>query len=213
MQTSKTQTHLITISIVTILLLLPLSQSHAAVVDCESFDGIVDEDITFSSACTFHGQVKIAKSDVTLDCNGGTIDGRTADRTSLLQGGTGPKSYGIVVLDPDDLDPGNNEIFPETNRVTIKNCTVQYFSKGIVLERQGPGIDDGAGKHPRHEWTHLVYRDYHFNNEPATWDEYQADLRDAQNRMYEKGIKNLLISNTLLSKTGFELKENENALQ
>lgn len=160
-------------------------------VACDSFDGLVDRDVRFKDGCTFHGQVRIAASDVTLDCAGGVIDGRRPDLGGLFTSSKAYEGYGVVVASGDSAtDP-----FPQVDRVTIKNCTVQYFSKGIVLERQVAGRATGGGLHPRIEEPVWLYRERVLGAEEEEA-AVASDIQEARKLMYGHAIKNLTIANT-----------------
>lgn len=121
--------------------LLGASISFAGSVNCESWNGIVDRDITFESACVYRRQVTIAKSGVELDCNGGFIDGGRTRSGPALGRWDGEWLDGIV----------SGLRFEQLAEVTIRNCTVQnFYGRGINLAYVGRSYRDaGYGNSPR----------------------------------------------------------------
>ena len=117
------------------------SISYAQSVDCESWDGIVDQNVTFESACVYRRQVTIARSGVTLDCNGGFIDGGRARSGPALGRWDGEWLDGIV----------SGLRFEQLAEVTIRDCTVQnFYGRGINLAYVGRSYRDANyGNSPR----------------------------------------------------------------
>lgn len=93
--------------------------------------------ISDGSSCTIKNRIRIQSSDITLDCNGATIDGSAFSFND--------RAIGISIL--------NNSSNQETHNVLIKNCKIHQMYEGVrigwynsVTSRynQGIGMDDTA---------------------------------------------------------------------
>jgi parallel beta-helix repeat protein len=100
---------------------------------------IVDKDIKFPAGHQFTGQVAIAKEGVVLDCNGGTISGyeTSFDKGIVVYSNGCAEDDSKLIKEISDHPSSNYKYYisPDIHDVTIKNCKVEGFVRGIDLVR------------------------------------------------------------------------------
>jgi parallel beta-helix repeat protein len=100
---------------------------------------IVDKDIKFPEGYQFTGQVAIAKEGVVLDCNGGTISGyeTSFDKGIVVYSNSCAEDDSKLIKETSDHPSSNYKYYisPDIHDVTIKNCKVEDFVRGIDLVR------------------------------------------------------------------------------
>lgn len=109
-------------------------------VACDQWNGVVDKNIRLTAGCTYKGQVLFSTSDVTLDCNGGSIV--PAEPETIAAGTIG---QGLSLLSAkkacDDAPlavDGSKQYFidPRIDGSVIKNCSISQFRFGLYFRRQ-----------------------------------------------------------------------------
>ncbi len=100
---------------------------------------IIDENLTFLKGDNFTGQIAIAKGGITLDCNGGTIKGYGTSFSEgiVIYSNNCNEEDSKLIKTTSDLSSANYEYYfsPDIYNITIKNCKIEGFSRGINLVR------------------------------------------------------------------------------
>lgn len=108
------------------------------VVDCRNWNGVVDRNIRLQPAnCQINKPILFAKPDLSLDCNGATIDG------TGLTPAPGSRGQGVGLLsaksscERSDL-VGAASRFPDADGSgsLVKNCRITSFSFGVYFNRR-----------------------------------------------------------------------------
>ena len=200
------------------------SLTFASCKELNQWDGVIDgKDVVFPAGCAYRGQVKFASSNVTLDCNSGSIEGSPDGRVIVKPaqpevGGTQNNPHGRYAryekLEGTSLEPLVAGVIiaqeeraagrcqpeaPAVERIAIRNCTVRGFFLGIQLEREFEEWQDRAGSCKR-----VSERRYYKGYQPTRAREYTHSSESALDRsaLYGRAPKHVQIINSIVERNG-----------
>ncbi|MGV2139436.1 right-handed parallel beta-helix repeat-containing protein [Agrobacterium tumefaciens] len=164
-------------------------------VDCKSWNGVVDRNIQLQPAnCLITKQVVIAKPDLSLDCNGATIDGSNVKILPGSRGqGVGVASEKVTCEHSDASGAESLFIDADGSGSLIKNCKIQNFAFGIYLNRR-------AWSKPRPNAECIAYPEFSDDNAKIARTPSLNGMLGGRDKRYGYSAADVTVRNVEISK-------------